>query len=426
MTKYPRNRRAGQMAISMVISILLFLMLMFPVMNLFVQNEGKWSVKEKQSTTAFHLAEAGADRAYWKVLESVDMWNITSTGTIPGYNFDQAYEDIGGGSYAVKISSDPVNPDRRIVEAVGRDGTGSQLRSVRMYLENTDTGVDSAVRTEDEAELGGGNSQVEWGPVVSYKEIKASGRTFPRYYSAGHVTPQDGGSAVAGTDDVYWWSFYPVPPAPAVSFSFYLSSAQASGASPCGGNYYTVGNRTFMGCHDKSGKTYYVTGNVIFKAGGGGNHITGTVMTLGNVEFSGNGGSSNGADGSYSANIPPYAWREYGANWAHYKTFDPAAPATWADAVSSNYVATGKTYPLSGVLVHGFLYARGEMSLQGGGNGVFHGLVMTAGEFETETSNYTVYYDSLVAEAVKLSAGHLTISKKNWYEIKAEWPAGLP
>ncbi len=46
MKKILQPRRAGQMAITMVISILLFLMLMFPVMDLFVQNEGKLSVKE--------------------------------------------------------------------------------------------------------------------------------------------------------------------------------------------------------------------------------------------------------------------------------------------------------------------------------------------------------------------------------------------
>lgn len=424
--EFMRNNRSGQMAITMVISILLFLLLMFPVMNLFVRNEGRWSVKEKKSTAAFHLAEAGVDRACWKMLENSDMWVITGTGTIAGYNFDQVYTDLGGGSYAIRISSDPTNPDRRIIDAVGKETTSSQLRRIRLYLENTDTSMNFAVRSENEAELEGGNSQVEWGPVVSRGEIDAQGRNYPRFYSAGHVSPQDGGSNTAGTDNLYWWSYYSVPSAPAINFSYYLSSAQASGASPCGGNYYTVGDRTFMGCHDKSGKTYYVTGNVILKAGGGGNHIAGTIITLGNIQFSGNGGSANGADGSYNANLPSNAWKEYGANWAHYKTFDPTAPATYADAVSAGYTAVNKTYPLSGVLVHGFLYARGEMELQGGGNGVFHGFVMTGDEFEMETSNYTVYYDPVISAAARLSTGQVTIARKNWYEVKPEWPSGLP
>ncbi|MDA8242703.1 MAG: hypothetical protein M0025_01100 [Elusimicrobia bacterium] len=420
-----KNSRHGQMAITMVISILLFLMLMFPVMNLFTRNEGKWSVKEKQSTTAFHLAEGGADRAYWKILESVDMWNATSTGTIAGYNFDQVYDDIGGGYYTIRISSDPANPDARIVEAAGKDLGSRQVRRIRMYLVNTNTGVKFAIRSEKVLTNGGGNPHVEWGPVISNGSIIATGRTFPRFYSAGHVTTQDGGSSTASTDDVYWWSYYPVPSAPTINFGFYLSSATGSGASPCGGNYYTVGDRTFMGCHDKSGKTYYITGNAIFKSGAGGNHITGNVIALGNVTFAGNGGSANAPDGSYNAALPPYAWKEYGANWAHYKIFDPAGPATYADAVSSNYVATGKTYPLTGVLTHGMLYAGGNMELSGGGNGIFHGVVVSANDSTTDTSNFLIYYDPDIASNIRLYTSPVTIVKGTWYEVKGEWPPGL-
>lgn len=422
------KQMSGQMAITMVISILLFLLLMFPVMNLFVRNEGMWSVKEKKSTAAFHLAEAGADRAYWKILESVDMWNATSTGTIAGYNFDAVYKDIGGGSYAIRISSDPTNPESRIVEAVGRDASGNQLRRIRMYLVNTaPAGVSFATRAEKNLVNGGGNPHVEWGPVESNGSIIATGRTYPRFYSAGHVTTQDGGSSVASTNDIYWWSYYPVPASPAINFGFYLASASASGASPCGGNYYTVGDRTFTGCKDKSGKTYYITGNAIFKSGGAGNHVTGNVIALGNVTFSGNGGSANAPEGTYAADLPPYAWREYGGNWTWYKTtFDPGGPATWAGAKAANYVANGLHYTLTGVLVHGFLYAGGNMELSGGGNGRFHGVVLAANDSTTDTSNFLIYYDPDVAANIRMNTTPVTIVKGTWYEVKAEWPAGLP
>ncbi len=424
-----RASRRGQMAVMMVIGILLFLLLMFPVMNLFVQNEAKWSVKEKKATEAFHLAEAGVDRARWKLLENTDMWNITSTGTISGYHFDKTYTTEDGGTYAINITSDPADGDRRIVESVGRDKTGAQTRRIRAVLINdsaADFSVWSGVQIENT-----GNAHIEWGPVYSGNSINATGMTYPRYFSAGHVSPQDGGSSSASTDGVYWWSYYAIPPTPNVKFSVYLASAVDSGNAPngCGnGNsstYYRVGNATFKGCNDTSGKTYYITGNVDFVPGSGGNFIVGNVLSLGEVTVQGNGGGN----GSYNANIPPMAWKEYGANWAHYLTFDPAGsgspatPATYAAAVASNYIATNKTYPLTEVIVHGFLYAGKEHELTGGGSGVVHGVLMVGKEVEMQTSSFKVYYDDGVATDILLQG--VNIRLYSWYEVPPVWPSGL-
>ncbi len=421
--------RRGQMAVIMVISILLFMLLLFPLIDLFVKNEGKWSVKEKKTTAAFHLAEAGVDRARWKLIENTDMWTITSTGTISGYHFDKVYSAENGGAYAINISSDPASADRRIVESVGRDKTGGQTRRIKAVLIN-DGAADFSIWAGAEVE-NTGNAHVEWGPVYSGNSINAAGMTYPRYFSAGHVSPQDGGSTTSSTDGVYWWSYYTMPPAPNVKFSAYMSSAIAGGSAPngCGnGNsstYYYVGNAVFKGCNDTSGKTYYITGNVNFVPGSGGNFIVGDVLSLGEVTVQGNGGGN----GNYNADLPPKAWKEYGANWAHYLTFDPVGtgspptPATYAAAVASDYIATGKTYPLTQVIVHGFLYAGQEQKLSGGGSGIVHGVLLVGEEVELQTSNFTVYYDAGVATGIRLQG--VNIKLHSWYEVSPVWPSGL-
>jgi len=421
--------RQGQMAITLVLSIMLFLMLMFPVLNMFVQNEGKWSVKEKKSTTAFHLAEAGVDRARWKMLENDDMWIITGTGTIAGYNFDQVYAAETGGQYTIRISSDPVDADKRIVEAVGRDKSGAQLRKIKAVLIN-DSAADFATRAANMVANTGGNDHIEWGPVISGNSIDATGRTFPRYYSAGHVTPQDGGSTTASTDDVYWWSYYEIPPFPSINFAAYLSSANASGNAPngCGhGNtskyHHTaaMGAAEFKGCTDTSGKTYYIdpTVDTTFKSGGSGNFIRGTVIMQGNFIISGSGGAA----GAYAAKLPPQAWKEYGNAWAHYLAFDPGAPATWAAAVAGNYLATNKTYALNNVLIHGFAYTGGNQGLQGGGNCNLNGVLLSNRDATMGTSTMAIYYDDDVASDIMIQG--VNIRLHSWYEVKAEWPSGL-
>lgn len=445
------KRRQGQMAITMVLSILLFLMLMFPVMNLFVQNEGKWSVKEKKSTTAFHLAEAGIDRARWKLLENDDFWYVTATGTLAGYHFDQVYEGdtaAGAGTYTINITSDPVDATKRIVESVGRDKTSSQIRRIRAVLIN-DNNANFATRAANLVSNTGGNDHIEWGPVISGNSIetctgggactpaKTSFRIFPRYFSSGHVTPQDGGSTAASTDDIYWWSYYEVPPFPNVNFSAYISSANASdalyGGAPngcgktTGAKYHhtaLMGAAEFKNCQDTSGRTYYIDlgVDVTFKSGGT-NFIRGTVIMQGNFIISGSGG----ANGAYPAKLPPQAWKEYGhdaTTWAHYKVFDPGCPhATYAAALNANYLPTGVTYNLSNVLIHGFAYTGGSQGLQGGGNCNINGVLLSAQNATMGTSTMGIYYDDEVAQDIMMQG--VVIKLHSWYEVKAEWPAGL-
>ena len=423
-----RLRRSGQIAIVMVIVTLMFLLIMFPVFDMFMRNESKWSVKEKKDTAAFHLAEAGVDRAKWKLLETNDMWFVLSSATIAGYNFDKVYSDVGGGTYTIQMSSHPTDQDMRVVESVGRDSTGNEIRRIKVVLKN-ENAADFAARAQNLVSNTGGNDHIEWGPVVSGNSIDATARTFPRHYSAGHVTPQDGGSTTAGTDDVYWWSYFDVPKIPNIKFANYLSSATDSGDAPdgCGNGtdstYYFVGDAKFVGCSDTSNQSYYITGDATFASGkSDGNFIVGSVIMLGNFIVSGSGG----ANGEYDAHLPRDAWMEYGhdaTTWAHYLTFDPDAPATYAQAVSGNYHADNHTYELDNVLIHGFMYTGGSEGLTGGGNCNLNGVLLSNQDTTMGTSTMGIYYDDQVAADIQIQG--ITIVQISWYEVKGEWPSGL-
>jgi len=404
---------------------LMVLMVMVPVLVNYVNREATWSVKEKRTTTAFHLADAAVERGRWKILQNpVANWNATSTGTIVGYNFDQAYSDVTGGYYAIRISSDSTNASNRIIEGVGKDSSSNEVRKVHMVLQDQSLG-NFATRANQTVGVGAATN-VEWGDVVAGISINTGGRLHPRFYSAAHITPQDGGVTTPQTDNIQWWSYYAVPPSPGIDFSFYSSSALNSGADPCGGSYYTTGSRTFQGCTDTSNNTYYITGDLTFASGAGGNFIQGSVVCLGNITFQGNGGSNN-PSGVYNATVPPTAWKDYGNDWGTYTgTYDPAPPAplTYAAAVSSNYLAPSSlTYPLSGVLVHGFLYTGGSQGLNGGGNGRIHGVLYSNVNTIITSSNFTIYYDAQVNAAIRTSG--LVLVQVGWYEVQAAWPPGI-
>ncbi len=407
---------------ALVIAILLLavLAIFVPALVEWVRHDTNAGIKQKRSSTAFHLAEAGIDRARWKLLEKMDNWTVLSTGTLGGYDFDREYDDVSGGTYAIKITSSPSNEDERIVESVGRDLSANEMRKVRAVFRNTGA-VDFAVRAERTITIGA-SVNLEWGPVMSNLSIVTGGRTYPRFYSAGHVSDQDGGVVGARTDDVQWWSYYNIPSAPRIRFSVFESSAIGSGDAPdgCGnGNdstYKLDGNAVFKGCQDTSNKSYYITGTASFQSGGSsGNFIIGNVIVMGDLSISGNGGGS----GSYDAVVPPKAWEEYGNNWAHYQAFDTGEPATYAEAVNINYSASA-SYHLNNVLVRGFLYTGGSQGLTGGGNAILNGILMSANYATADTSNFTIYYDDGIASNIPVSG--LSISMVSWDEVTPTWP----
>lgn len=420
---------AGQVLVGAIV-LLLVLLILVPAMVLYVRHESRWTAKQEKSTAAFHLAEAATERGYWKISQST-----VPTTIIPlaGYSFDASYSDVPGGSYAVSIGSDANK--NIIVTGVGRDALKRETRAIQAVYQ-TSSPISSALYSFDENEVQGSGA-VEWGPMYSQTQINMGGTplTYPRLFSPGTISGYcpNCASTPPCTDSVHYWACgcasYVPPVVP--NFAYYKALAQSYGAAPAhcntdgsGNNpsYYRANDGNFKGCTDTSGKVYYVeNGKITFSAGGGGSFVVGTIIAVGGqgLQVSGSAGG-----GSYTAAVPPNAWKEYGLNsttWAHYKTFDPAAPANFP-GLSSTYQSAA-SYPLTNVLVHGFLYSDGQLEFQGSGNTVLHGAFHTASEINVN-ANITVYYD---ANLLVVTQGKSSYTRVSWKELPGQgWPAGLP
>lgn len=420
---------SGQILVG-AIMLLLVLAILVPVMVMYVQNEARWTAKQQKNTTAFHLAEAATEKGYWKISQSA-----TPTQLIPiaGYSFDTKYSDIPGGTYAISIGSDANK--NIIITGVGRDSNNAETRAIQVVYQTTSP-ISSVLYSVDENELGGSGS-VEWGPMYSQTQINMGGspKTYPRLYSPGTISSYctSCASTPPCTDSVHYWccgcAAYIAPVLP--DFVYYKALAQSYGAAPAGCNtdnsgnnpsyYRSNSNGKFKGCTDASGKVYYIeNGKMNFVAGSGGSFVLGTIIGVGGqgLEVQGSAGT-----GAYTAVVPPNAWKEYGLNsatWTHYKTFDAVAAENFP-GLSSTYQAAA-TYPLTNVLVHGYVYSDGELEFTGSGNTVIHGAFHTASEVDVN-ANITVYYD---ASLNVVTQGKTTYSRLSWQDMPGQgWPSGL-
>lgn len=467
--------RAGQMAITMVITSLLLLLIMIPLLDKYVRNEAKWSVKERKSTVAFHLAEAGLDRAYWKLKESADNWTtITGGGTIENYDNDHTFEDGSFGSYRVKMEQGDTNLKIKIT-ATGKDKSNNECRAIQAIY--TKEGVTAALQAGSVAS--GGNVNVHWGPVMSVSNMVLKGGSnelYPRKYARGSITKGAGGGAgnygnrdndanapnkgphTTG-DHIEWWSYNESPGVPDVltpDTSYYMSLAKAQACVPAGtiGCYYE-GNRTggsaINGLVDTvctSGadpKVRFFTGNVEFKSN---KYFCGVLIVLGNLTFTAGGKSP---EGDITADPPADAWKQYLCNVpTHDGETDAGDMTAWTyepdgthpgtcdgphgdtDAVDeypgdagyrivspynfkTGRVATGHTGLAGGtgkeLSFKGYIYTGGTFDNSGGGR--IFGSVNVAGAGGM-TGGGDIFYDS----AINIRFLNNNITRESWYEVK--------
>lgn len=220
-----------------VLAILLVFMILLPALILWLQQDTKMAVKSQKSTLAYNLAEAGVDRGIWKLKQSTTTFSDAATGVvIPGYNFDTTYNDISSGTYRIKFSSGP-SSKQVTIWAEGRDSANKATRSVQEVVQN---------QTIYSALMAGGNISwskglcIYWGPIISQGNLvladdSVAGWYFPLKYARGVVqgtatNPRDtNGLTPPNTDNVEWWSSYPVPDVPVLDFATLRSSAAATG-----------------------------------------------------------------------------------------------------------------------------------------------------------------------------------------------------
>ncbi|OGS22770.1 MAG: hypothetical protein A2252_10620 [Elusimicrobia bacterium RIFOXYA2_FULL_39_19] len=432
-----------------------------------LQQESTLTIKDKNSTSAFQLAEAGLDRGYWKLKENNNYWSMIGNGyRLAGYTFDLAYSDIpstgpaSAGYYCVEITTHPTNNRKRIIRSIGIDKDRKETRALQAIYEVQ--GIDSAIFSDAGIDVGG-NVEVHWGPVRSYQTIDAGSRKYPRMYSKQLVVDWDAsyGPPTAGGDAVgvppaqwFWWTEYDVPSRAQINFNAYRSSSIALGRYSYGDNNHTNGGTIeFPNIAETNGWTYFYestgtnptgenvadgtqmcrgkaikmphghNGNV--RVAGGSTYIIGNVIVMGDMQTSGTAGGGNYVY-TLSESIKEEIPKEYVAiNTSAANEFPADAGTTinntfeWDSSGPSPYPVDGNQYGMKrGVTFRGFVYVNGNLDSQG--NIVIHGSILVKGTVSGMGTVKVFYNDSLDVETLTTS-----FSRKEWKEYVAVFPTGL-
>jgi hypothetical protein len=426
-----KNRIRGQKGqiLAGVVMISAVLLIIVPAMVYWVQQDMRASVKDRKTTAAFNLAEAGVDRAYWKLKSSTSTWAAARAGVpISGYAFDQSYRDVAGGVYRVSVTSGPL-PEQVTVVAEGRDNQRQQIRAVRALYSNL--AIPGAI-ISGAGIAESGSSIAHWGPMMAMNNITLSGtaanRYFPRKLSKQVVTgtvgnPRDvNGLTPPNTDNLEWWSNYEVPELPIFDFAALRSSAAASGTLNCNGSALGPGHTSTIPCGSacvncsvtnlykdsryNDNLVWYWDNNASWT---GSNGIKGTVIVRGNL---------NVAGGDFyvpaTMKIPAGAWQEY-------QRFDTAASNQYPGDVGLH--SSTNTYVLgscgvtcegsasgSDLGLEGFMYVGGTINMTGDSD--VHGAIWVQSGWSGGGNVMVFYDDSLVLPQL-----NVTLQRLSWQEV---------
>lgn len=389
------KRSSSGQVIIIVLVVLVLISLFVPLLVKMSQQEAAWTVKERQSSLAFHLAEAGIDRGIWKLKESTATFTTAMAGTtITNYNFDKTFTDIDGGIYRIKFSSG-TGTRQVIIYAEGKDTGKNEVRAIKCVVQN---------QTIPGAIISGGTIKwqndfmVHWGPVMSQSNIEINATAakdyYPRKFSRQVVTgsasnPRDtNGLTPPNTDNVEWWSDYQVPELPVLNFPEMRDSASKNstlnvyGCSKgttksawttykCNSNMPVPANHNMHLCNidrhslSKKGYTWYWDGDVAFTgaAAADGCGLVGNVIVRGNLYI------DCGDNYYFTGPVPTEAWREYAK-------FDTKTVTQYpGDAGLQKCNATfqfgnetwtgGVPYYNTDVGIKGFIYVGGDLILNG-------------------------------------------------------------
>jgi len=428
----PKIRRAwdrfgeqGQLLVGVML-LLVLMTVMVPVMVFYTQREAKWTAKQDQTTTAFHLAEAGIEKGYRALSRSTGTWfDLVDEGIpIDNFHFDKVFDDISGGNYIVAIASGPGTREATVI-SVGRDSVGGQVRALRAVFGQNILG-DVAIHAMDGVNVNGNNVQVEWGAVVSPEPLAPGTRTRPQFWSASEITGLDTNPDPPNCDEpdcCQWFSFSPdVPPNPGVDLNFYRSSAAGSSCG-FGANNDPPGSCYFDGDESWSVSTDYTEGGTVFIEGD--LYVGKDLEMIGNLLVTGNFSTKNGGWGkSASKNLvmPTTAWKQYCRNWAAYNFNDATKPATFPGLDSTYRSAEGHVYADSKVAVEGFFYIGGDFNeTGGGGNSVIYGAMFVEGTVNLDmNSQFRIYYNKEASE--KIRSTRLILVRRSWQAEVRPWP----
>ena len=432
--------RPGQ---TLVLALLLMVIaaIIVPLMVMRGQNESKWTIKQARSTTAYHLAEAGQDRAIWYLVQSQTNWQNALSGTaISGYAGDMQYSDVSGGLYTISFSSGP-STSQVTALTKGRDNSTNEFRTIKAVYSGSafQSGFVAAGEIEYEE-----NFTVHWGQVTSFTSIdldNASAPRFPIRDSKGAVDPWKTNPTPPTSNPAYNYVAYDqtLTTPPQIDFDYYRAKAKATRMPEPNKDGDRTSQWAGTGYFDgPSGKevnfksyNFNCSTCVVFiesskakitdtGAARGLMHLEGFIVYTNNIHI-----HANGAD-PYTVDVPTDAWKQYTAG----TPIDPDGPDTAATGEypgDGGYHTVTPTYTMpnalydgagnNGVAFHGFLYSNSfDCS---GGNNILVGQ-FNVGLDETEINTMTIYYDPAVAQNVHYAKNPIT--RVSWDEIKSTWP----
>lgn len=421
-----------------VLAILVILSVMVPAMVVWVQRETVFASKQSMNTTAFHMAEAGAEKAYLYISQSTITWTAIQAGTAQtDYKFDKKFTDIEGGSYALSITSGPLTQQVTIV-SVGRDRYGKETRALRIVYTNSILG-DTAIYAGGGVRIAGGTN-VEWGGVMSPATVDATNRSHPQFWSASQITGKDTNANPPNCDGpscCQWHAFeknLPVPPD--LDFDFYRSSAATSTGCPdyAGARGKAVNGTALAGsCYyngdvtdwneTTSGKTIFIEGSLTVRSPG--MYHIGTMIVKGNVNL------PNGVwgNGSGTMRMPSRAWKQYCNQWSFYTTnFDPAAGVLYPafPGLNSSYTSGAITKASNKLAINGFMYVGGNFNNGGGGGGNSdaYGVLYSIGTSTLAAASTIDFYYNGDATA-SIVTTNVSLTRSSWRDEVRGWPSGL-
>ena len=422
--KPPKSSLSSGQILPGVVAILVVLAIMVPAIVTWIQSEAYFSTKQAQNTTAFHLAEAGIEKAYLYISQSTTTWVAIQAGTgQANYLLDKRYTDMDGGYYTVGISSGP-GVQQVTITSISRDRLGKETRALKAVYSNTILG-DTAIYAGQGVKISGGVT-VEWGAVMSPYTLDVNSANHPQFWSASQITTKDTSATPPNCDSpncCQWHSYQTnLPTPPAVDFDFYRTSATNTAGCPVAGTtptgcYYN-GNVTNWS-NTTAGKTIFIEGDLTVKSPG--MFHTGTMIVMGNVNL------PNGVwgAGNVTMSVPSSAWKQYCNDWAAYQAYDVGAPAAFP-GLTNTYAPTGLTYTSKKIAVNGFLYVGGNFNNGGGGGGnsdVYGTLYAVGTTTMTAASAVTFYYNS--AAAANIVTTNISLTRSSWQDTTRGWPTGL-
>jgi len=432
------NRKANILVISILITLVAAIII--PLMIMHIQNESKWTLKESRSTTAYHLAEAGQDKAVWYLAQSQTHWMDALSGNpISGYNGDVQYSDISGGLYTIKITSGPLAYQVTVITK-GRDTSTNEVRTIKAVYSGA--ALLSGMIAQGGFDYHPGFT-VYWGQVVSFTSINQTGT--PAYHpikvSKGAVTPWDSDPAPPNSDPVKNYTSYSesLTEPPVVDFDYYRAKAKATicpdpskiGGGSNGGQTATWKETGYFdGTKEVKFKDYtfncstcvfFMEQSNVKTDGNGYLRLEAMIVYTGNIHIHAKGANP------YTISVPTDAWKQYTSATVSnpYGPGDTAAVDEYPGDCGYHTVCPTYTIPVTkydgtgntGMTFHGFLYAY-SFDCSGGNNSQVGQILIGPGG--TTLNTMVIYFEPTVSTNVHYKKSQF--ARESWDEIVSTWP----